>query len=222
MGQLNKYTVLFLEDNQEFAENFSQSLEMQSYKIIHVNTLEDAWKIYKQKHIDIIISDIKVHHENGLDFIKKVRVSDKETPVVILSAFKDEAFLFEAIGLNILSYELKPLSYKNFSKLLFLMLETLKANKKVYLKEDVYYNFNTKELYIKEIHKKLTKRETLFLELLLKKKSTLSHEDIQEFIWQGQEMSISARKNFLMRFRKKLPSSLITTINNVGYKLNFQ
>jgi len=46
---------------------------------------------------------------NGLEFIKRVRVVDTKTPIVILTAHTDTSYLLNAIELNLVSYLLKPI-----------------------------------------------------------------------------------------------------------------
>jgi DNA-binding response OmpR family regulator len=221
MSILTKQTILLLEDNIEFANNFCKTLEIEFQTVFHAKNLHEASFLYETKSIDIIISDIKVQEENGLEFIRKVREHDKTTPIIILSAHKDEAFLFQAIGLNILSYELKPLSYQSFKQLLLLMQDTLGKNQHFLLQEETFYNSLTKEILYKKQSIALTKKEILFIELLLKDTQKIfTQTEIQEYVWENQDMSESALKNFLMRFRKKVPTKFILTINGLGYKLN--
>ncbi len=221
MNTLKKLTILLLEDNLEFAESFCETLKLEFKEVLHAKNLKKAFNLYHNNSIDIIISDIKIADENGLEFIQKVRETDKDTPVIILSAHKDENFLFQAIGLNILSYELKPLNYVNFTKLLQLIQNKFEFTHNYNFNNDLLYNSLSKEITYKNETIPLTKKEILFLELLLQNTQKLiTQEEIQTYVWKEQDMSESALKNFLMRFRKKIPTNLVTTINGLGYKLN--
>ena len=221
MNTLKKLTILFLEDNLDFAESFCETLSLQFKRVLHAKNLKEAFDLYHNNSIDIIISDIKVADENGLEFIQKIRETDKDTPIIVLSAHKDENFLFQAIGLNILSYELKPLSYVNYTKLLQHIQGKFEFTHKHNLNDNVIYNSLSKEISYKNETIPLTKKEILFLELLLQNtQKVTTQEEIQAYVWKEQDMSESALKNFLMRLRKKIPTKFIITINGLGYKLN--
>jgi len=223
MDKLKELNLLLLEDNLEFAKNTIDTLKIYFKKVTHAVGVQDALAIFENSRIDLIISDIKVKDGNGLDFISLIREIDKQIPIIVLSAHKDEEFLFKAISLNILSYELKPLSYKSLNKLLEnINLYFTKNNTKVIIGKELYYNYKSKELQESGKNIKLTKKEILFLELLLKNHNNiLTDELIQKNIWEDQIMGEGALKNFIFRFRKKVKEDFLTTVTNVGYKLSY-
>ncbi len=104
----------FVENNEEFAQNFMTLLELFVHKIWHCKDLTSANETFKAENIDIIISDIKLNHENGLAFIESIRKVNTQIPVIVLSCNKNEEFLFRAIPLNLSAYLLKPIKYKDF------------------------------------------------------------------------------------------------------------
>ena len=66
---------------------------------------------YIQNKPDLIITDIKMSNETGIDLIKKVRQTDSKTRIIITSAFTDLDYLLQAqqnyILLNILLNQLQ-------------------------------------------------------------------------------------------------------------------
>ena len=219
MGQLKHSKILLLEDNVEFAQNFVQTLKIYFGDVVHALKGQEAFELYKEGTIDIIISDIKLADENGLDFVERIRKEDKEIPIIILSAHKDEQFLFSAIGLNILAYELKPLNFSRLQYLIQLIKKRLQLENRVLIKEHLFYLYSEQSLLYKEEKISLTKKEALFIELLLaKKQGIVSQEEIQKELWQDKVMSESALKNFLLRLRKKCAQDFIKTVHGVGYR----
>ncbi len=220
MGILKNYRLLLLEDNRAFASSFIQTLEIYFAEVFHATNIQKALEYKDTQAIDIIISDIKVAHENGLDFIQQVRHYDRNVPIIILSAHKDEAFLFSAIGLNILSYELKPLTVNKLQNLLTLMEKELSSQTSIFIQEQLSYNREKKELITNKDVAKLTKKEALFLELLLQNAGVvISAEEIQKEIWEEKSMSEAALKNFLFRLRKKSSVGFIKTVHGFGFTL---
>lgn len=220
MTRLKNLHLLFLEDNLGFAKNTIEFLENYFAKITHVTTIKEALYAYEDYKIDVIFSDINVEDGNGLDFIQKIRLKNKEIPIVVLSAHKDENFLFQAIPLHITKYQLKPISYSAFMELLQSVAQLFTHTTQLSLIDELSYNFLSKELLYGTKPIKLTKKEILFIELLLQNKTqVITNEMIQRSVWQENIMSDSAIKNLIFRLRKKVPKEFIRTLQGVGYKL---
>lgn len=220
MDRLKTLNILFLEDNEEFAKNTIEFLEIYFNKVLHSNNVKDALALYDENRIDVIISDIKVTDGNGLDFISAIREKDKEIPIVVLSAHKDESFLFKAIPLNITSYEIKPLSYNKFLDLLKKLSNIFASRETLFEYKNLKYSFESKEFLIDDQSIYLTKTERLFIELLIRNKDKVAtYEMIQRDIWEDKMMGESAIKNLIFRLRKKSSIEFIVLVPRMGYKL---
>ena len=221
MDNLKSLNVLFLEDNQEFANNTIELLNMFFNKIYHAPSIKKSLALYKSNEIDIIISDVKVKDGNGLDFIKAIRKINTDIPIVVLSAHKDEDFLLKAIPLNITAYELKPLSYNNFLLLLNKLALKFKSEDEISITDDIIYNFKEKILCINDIDVTLTKKEIIFMELMIDNIDKIVTTDmIQEHVWGNKPMTEAGLKNLIFRLRNKTFKKFIITIQSVGFKLS--
>ena len=66
----------------------------------------------------------------------------------------------------------------------------------------------------------LTKREDLFINLLLKKRGIVTYFEMDKVLnIDYKELSLNARRGFVKNFRKKLPENLLRNVSGVGYKL---
>lgn len=221
MDKLNNINLLFLEDNEAFAQNTVKFLNMYFENIFHSTNIKDALIYFEDNRIDAIISDINVKDGNGLDFIVEVRKKNSDIPIIVLSAHKDEDFLFKAIPLNITSYELKPLSYNNFVSLLKKLLAKLQSKDIFHISDELIYIYKSKELSLNGNSIKLNKKEFLLIELLIKSAGDIVTCDmIQSYVWESNIMSSSAVKNLVFRLRKKVDIDFIFTVQSVGYKIN--
>lgn len=220
MDRLKELQLLFLEDNEEFAFNTAKLLNLYFKNIFICKSIREALLTYKENRIDVIISDIKVEGKNGLEFIQDLRKSDDECIIAVLSAYKDEEYLLRAIPLNLISYELKPIRYDDLIALLKKISSKLPPREIAVLREDLIYNFFSKELLLNGKMIKLTKKETLFIELLIKENTKpVSGERLQRDIWESRVMSDAAIKNMIFRLRKKVGVDFISTLQGVGYRL---
>jgi len=219
MKNLRSKNVLFLEDNDTFAENTIKALDIYFNEIIHCVSIVSAKKLFNEEFIDIIICDLEVTDGNSLEFIKYVRKKNKEIPIIILSAHKDINFVLEAIPLNLISYELKPLDMNKFKQLLQTCSEHL-SDKQELLQNSIYYDQHTRSIIEDGVEEKLTKNEVKFLELLIENRGKIVlNEIIEEAIWKDKTITNSALKNLIFRLRKKATQEMFTKVQNVGYKL---
>jgi len=222
MKNLKKYNVLFLEDNEVFAKNMMEFIGLFFNNVFLASTIEDALLLFDQKEIHFIISDIKVKDGNGLEFIEKVRKKDKIIPIIILSAHKDEDFLFKAIPLNLTDYILKPVEYDSVIGVLQKLEPKLEEIYKniVFLNQEYYLDTKNRYIIKDKERIRLTEKESLLLLLLAKNRFfPTTKEMIEEFVYKEEIMSDSALKNLILRIRKKVNNDFITTVSNTGYKL---
>ncbi len=219
---LKDKTILFLEDNVEFAVNTIVLLEVFVQKVYHAQTISEAHNLFNHYPINIIICDIKLKNENGLDFIRDFRENDTDTPILIISGHKDEEFLLRAIPLRLTAYLLKPIKYEAMLDALNQCAEAIQLNRieKIELKEGWYYDSRNKFLEKEGQVFSLNKKEALFMELLSQNRDRLiTKEMINAAVWQYEEMSDSAITNFLLRIRRRFGKNFIFTIPDVGYRL---
>jgi DNA-binding response OmpR family regulator len=220
VDRLAELNLLFLEDNTEFALHTSELLGIYFKKVFHCKNIKEASDTFGEHRIDAIICDVKISGKNGLDFIQEVRKTDENCIVAALSAYKDDDYLLKAIPLNLTAYELKPIRYDDLMLLLKKMSAKLPPRTMAKICDNLAYNFETKELMLEKEAIQLTKKELLFIELLIKSHpKVLSHERVQRDIWESRVMSDAAIKNMIFRLRKKVGVDFISTMQGVGYKL---
>ncbi len=221
-SEMKQLKILFLEDNKTFAKHTIEFLELYVDSVTQVASIKKALKLFHENQFDIILCDLKVKDGNGLSFIEKIRQEDQQIPIVVLSAHKDEEFLFKAIPLSLTSYELKPIDFLRFKDVLALCAQKVFANKKniIYVKDDVFFDKDRKQIIKNDQEIHLTQKEALFIELLIDNKTKIvTKEQLRKVVWGNKEVSESALKNFLMRVRKKTGKSFFITIQSVGFRL---
>jgi len=218
---LKDKTLLFLEDNNEFALNTTALLNIFVREVIRVSTINEAKTVLRERSVDLIVTDIKLKNENGIDFIRDLRTEDTETPIIIISGHKDEEFLFRSIPLGLTAYLLKPIKYDELIDALSRCAEKLAVSQTSIreLKEGWSYVSDTKTLVNGGKHFSLNKKEALFIELLSYNRNRLiTKEMIQENVWVEDIMSDSALTNFIMRIRRRFGKEFIYTIPDLGYR----
>jgi DNA-binding NtrC family response regulator len=110
---LKEFNILYIEDDKNLLKNSSDILEDFVKKIYPTTNTKDALDILKSNKIDVIVSDILLENDNGIDFIKKIRDEyDINTPVILTTAYTDTNYLLESIKLKVENYIIKPVNIK--------------------------------------------------------------------------------------------------------------
>lgn len=68
---------------------------------------EEAFDIYTNHEIDLVLQDIRLKDENGIDIASKLLEYDKEAKIILLTTFKDEEYINKAIKVGVKGYILK-------------------------------------------------------------------------------------------------------------------
>lgn len=87
-------------------------IEWERYGVCIVDTASDgceALEKFRAHRPDIIVTDIKMPHLNGIEFFRHVREMSADTEVIFVSAYADFALVKEAIALGGSNYLLKPI-----------------------------------------------------------------------------------------------------------------
>jgi DNA-binding NarL/FixJ family response regulator len=68
---------------------------------------DEAQRLVKTLNPDIVLSDVRLRHSSGLDLCRELVEGDPTRRVVLLSAYDDEQYLFQALRAGAAGYLLK-------------------------------------------------------------------------------------------------------------------
>ncbi len=68
---------------------------------------KEAFDIYKNHKIDLVLQDIRLKDENGIDIASKLLEYDREAKIILFTTFKDEEYINKAIKVGVKGYILK-------------------------------------------------------------------------------------------------------------------
>lgn len=230
-------SILYVEDDDDLLKEMSLLLRDIFYKVDLANDGEVAFLKYmsSENSYDLIITDIVMPSMNGIELVKNIYNVNSKQKIVVLSAHSEQHHLLELINLGICKFILKPIDYDNFLETIFkLSLEIyndkiLNKNKPITstkLTDNLIWDINSKQLTYKNKSIKLTKKELLFIELLLKYPGKVfSKEEIINYVWSEIyeiEEQVVNLKNMISRLRKKIPQINIENNYAMGYSINCQ
>jgi DNA-binding NarL/FixJ family response regulator len=70
-------------------------------------TTAEALQLVSSEQPDIVLCDVRIGKESGLDLCRQVTVQHPATKVVLLTVYDDEAYLFQALRVGAAGYILK-------------------------------------------------------------------------------------------------------------------
>ena len=220
---LKELDILYLEDDEMVRKKNTTSISYMVKNIYSVTNAKEALDIYSENKPDIIITDIDMKGMNGLDFIKEIRKEDSFIPIIIISAYKTENFLMEALNLSIDKYIIKPVT-------LDILIENLEYSAKriielnrfeIRFENKSIYNLSSKMFTLTDGSKEiLAKKEKLLFDILLENKNKLvTYFMIEEHVWNGENISKGNLKLMINKLRNIIGKETIVNEPQMGYKL---
>lgn len=219
INKLNAFSILYVEDEDGIRNNIEEILSHLFKEVFTSNNTKDAYTKYLTHKPDLIITDIKMGSESGLELLKKIRETDSKTRAIITSAYTDLDYLLEATEVYLIKYIIKPITNDK-------LMDALESFVKSY--DEKIYNLNTNWIFdaSKSIVSNgneifpLTKKEAIFLKLLVTKNRIITYEELENSVWDEDSiMSLNAMRLFIKSLRKKPPEKFLTNIQGIGYKI---
>ncbi len=223
--------ILLLEDDLILSAELCKFLEANSF---YCKPVYDGELFLSQIHADVYdvyLLDVNVPKINGLDVCQKIRSFDKETPIIVISAYGDIADKKEAFTRLADDYLVKPFQ---FEELLLRMNSILRRKTPSDDREQDVIRVN--DLVINKTEQKvfrggkeivLTLKEFQLLVYLAEAQGrTVSKQQITENVWEHNfntnTNTVEVYINFLRKkIDKEYDVKLIHTRSGFGYYLNF-
>lgn len=220
LNKLCAFTVLYVEDEDGIRSNIEEILKHLFKEVISAKNATEAYNKYLLQKPDLIITDIKMGKETGIDLIKKIRITDSKIRIIITSAHTDLDYLLQATELHLIKYIVKPLTQDKLIEALESFVSSFNDIKIYNLAPNWIFNYNKSTVSNENEEFTLTKKENIFLKLLVNKNRIITYEEIENAIWDDDTIiTTNALRLFIKNFRKKLPKDILKNIQGVGYKL---
>lgn len=112
--------VMIVEDDPMVREINSKFLKRVEGFILYkaVSNLDDAKKFILAKKPDLILLDVYLPKENGIDFLKWIRAQEIDIDIILITADKSIERIQEAFRYGVVDYLIKPFSFERFKEAL--------------------------------------------------------------------------------------------------------
>lgn len=223
---MSRIKVLLAEDEASLGMIVKESLETRNFIVFHAKDGDEALNIYTEERPDILVLDVMMPLKDGFSLAKEIRIKDKTTPILFLTAKSQVSDVVEGFNTGGNDYLKKPFSMEELIVRIKALLNriTLKIDLQNIVIGKYTFNFNKQVLIFNGDQQQLTHRETQLLFYLYDKKNEiLDRSFILNKLW-GNDDFFNARSMdvFITKLRKKLkkdPDIEIINSRGYGYKL---
>ena len=218
-----KAHILIVDDDDRIRELVKQYLNENDYLVTTANSAEDAKEKVNIIKFDIIILDIMMPGQSGLDFTNENK-KKINTPIILLTAKGEPSDRIEGLEIGADDYLAKPFEPKELVLRIKNILNKTKSKsqKRVVNFSNINIDLN-KSLIIKNNREfKINNTEKIILEKMINSPGeTFAREEIGKLINLDKERSIDV---IITRLRKKIEvdpknPKFLQTIRGTGYVL---
>ncbi len=110
--------ILIVEDNQDLAAALKAGIEEEGYAVSIANSAEQAFTALEQSDFDMLFMDVKLPGMDGINAMTRILKSKPRTRIVVMSGYKIETLLQEALSRGAVSILQKPFSVEKALELI--------------------------------------------------------------------------------------------------------
>ena len=209
--------IFLVEDNQPLNDVLSKTLKNIGYDVRSFSDGREAFKNISVK-FDLYIIDINLPYINGLELIKSIKSNFSDANIFVISAEIDIDMVLKAYDIGINDYIKKPFDIRE-------LVAKIKNN--CFSNEVDVINFENNCKYDKKQrifiidgkNIKLTKKESLLLDILIKYKNrTVPNNIIESYVWPDNYKSGYVRQ-LISKIKRKFPIKIIENHSTNGYRI---
>jgi DNA-binding response OmpR family regulator len=215
--------VLVIEDDRIIGDGVVAGLDLEGYAVDWVEDIESAETAIDANKYDLMVLDIGLPDGSGLDFLKGLRTSKNDTPVIILTAYDDVSFKVKGLDTGADDYLIKPFKLEELTARLRALYRRREGRVDPILQSgSISLDPAAKTVFKGEEKINLGPKEFIILHTLMERRGkVMSKAQIEDGLygWDA-EVESNTIEVHIHGLRKKLGKEAIETIKYVGYRLN--
>ncbi len=208
----------FCYDRKNIGDNFNNFISSYQDNFLEYEHHDELIEIINKNEVHFVIT------KYNLEFLKQIRILNKKIHIIAILDELNHTHLLEGIELEYIKFVQNLDCMNTFIDNIKECVNTIDSKKSniLYLKNNLIYDKYNKSLFRNNTQILLTKKESEFLNFLIKNHdSSKSYEDINNNIWNGM-MSQDSLRSLVKDLRKKTYKELIKNVSGVGYRIDVQ
>ena len=219
--------IYIVEDDVNIREIESFALKNSGYTIEDFACAKDFFARIRDKVPDLVLLDIMLPDEDGLEIVKKLRkkAETRMVPIIMVTAKTSEMDKVKGLDIGADDYLTKPFGVMELiSRTKALLRRSLHMSEEKLLSiGDIFLDDEKRMVYVHDVPCELTYKEFELLKMLMQNAAiVIPREEIMVHIWgmdyEGESRTLDMH---IKTLRQKLgeSGSRIKTVRNVGYRL---
>lgn len=213
--------ILILEDDVNLSQTLHQLLKKKNRVIKTFIDSDETCDEISINTYDLYILDINVQGSmDGYDVAEYVKKVNKDAVILIISAITDFESVQKVFDIGCNDYIKKPFDIRELNLKINSLMKFFNRDKELLNLGNGYeYNITKETLFYYEQVVDLTKKEALFLKILLKNENIIvENETIMEYVW-GKYVKPTTFRSVVFKLSKKLSAGILVNIKGSGYKI---
>ena len=132
---LKTLTVLYVEDDVDTREQFSEFLRRPVGTLIVATNGAEGLAAFLEHQPDIIVTDILMPVMDGLTMATRIREVNQAVPIIVVTAFEQTDYLMRAVNIGVDRYVTKPVNSQLLFESLIKSARILRAEEQLNLKQ---------------------------------------------------------------------------------------
>lgn len=220
--------IYIVEDDENIKEIEMFALKNTGYEVQGFDCASAFYARLKERLPSLVLLDIMLPDEDGLEIVKKLRYSarTRRIPIILVTAKTSELDMVKGLDIGADDYITKPFGVMELiSRVKALMRRTQDMQEERLIRlESIFMDDEKRAVFVDDVPVELTFKEYELLKLLLLNAGiVVSREMILDRVWgtdfEGESRTLDMH---IKTLRQKLGTAgtMIRTVRNVGYMLN--
>lgn len=107
---LARASVLVIDDDETTLYILKDLLELSGFQVVTTTDGREGISLFRDRHSDLVISDIRMPHMDGLEVLRKIREIDETVSVILVTGHGDLDYALRAIRRGAYDFLLKPIN----------------------------------------------------------------------------------------------------------------
>ena len=212
--------ILLVEDDALLGDGVWAGLRREDNAVDWVKNGETALSAIAETRYDCIILDIGLPRISGLEVLQKMRDSNNDTPVLILTAQDDISDRVKGLDAGADDYLVKPFEFSELCARLRALTRRTRGKASENIKyKNIKIDTAAHAVEYDDQAVVLSRREfALLVEMISNQGRVLSRQHLEQKLYSwGDEIESNTIEVYIHHLRKKFYSELIKTVRGIGY-----
>ena len=108
LSDFESKSLLILDDDEPFRNRLARAMEKKGFEVKEAKSVEEGLKIVHNRPTDFAVVDLRVGDGSGLDVVKALHKSKKESRIVMLTGYGNLPTAVAAVKAGAIDYIAKP------------------------------------------------------------------------------------------------------------------